>query len=261
MRKKFAQLSLALLLTATNDVYADDVQEGLEIAKQADDHNRGWRDMSAELTMVLSNPQGERSERSLRMQSFEVQGEGDMSLVVFDKPADVKGSALLSHAHLQEQDDQWLYFPAFKRVKRISSANKSGPFMGSEFAYEDMAPWELEKFRYRYKGDEKIGGLDVYVLEMTPKYENSGYTKQVARLDKEHYRPILVEFYDRKGALLKTLSYSDYQRYNGKYWRSSKMDMVNHLTGKKTQLIWKEYVLNAGLSQQLFDKDQLTRVR
>ena len=63
---------------------------------------------------------------------------------MFDEPRDVKGTAFLIHAHKQEADDQWLYLPALKRVKRISSSNRSGSFMGSEFSYEDLGAQELE---------------------------------------------------------------------------------------------------------------------
>ena len=76
---------------------------------------------------------------------------------MFDEPRDVKGTALLIHAHRESADDQWLYLPALKRVKRISSSNQSGSFMGSEFAYEDMSSPEVEKFTYMYLRDEPVG--------------------------------------------------------------------------------------------------------
>ena len=90
--------------------------------------------------------QGQESRRQLRVQVLEVSDDGDKSLFVFDEPRDVQGTAFLIHAHREDADDQWLYLPALKRVKRISSANRSGSFMGSEFAYEDMTAQEVEKF-------------------------------------------------------------------------------------------------------------------
>jgi len=58
---------------------------------------------------------------------------------------DVKGTVVLTFSHGLKPDEQWIYLPALKRVKRISSSNKSGPFMGSEFAYEDIGSWEVKK--------------------------------------------------------------------------------------------------------------------
>ena len=114
---------------------------------------------TARQVMVLRNKQGQESRRQLHIKVLEVADDGDKSLTVFDEPRDVKGTALLTHAHKQEADDQWLYLPALKRVKRISSSNKSGSFMGSEFAYEDMSAQEVEKFTYRYLRDEPCGDL------------------------------------------------------------------------------------------------------
>ena len=68
-------------------------------------------------------------------------------------------TALLIHVHGESADDQWLYLPALKRVKRISSSNRSGSFMGSEFAYEDLTAPAVEKFTYRYLRDEPCGDL------------------------------------------------------------------------------------------------------
>ena len=123
-------------LTASGQSAED---RGLEIAMEADRRDQGWGDSRADMTMVLRNRQGETSERRIRVRTLEVQGDGDKSMTIFDHPADVKGTAFLSHTHATEADDQWLYLPALKRVKRIASANKSGPFVGSEFAYEDIS--------------------------------------------------------------------------------------------------------------------------
>ena len=119
-------------------------EKGLTIAREADRRDNGFGDFTARMEMILRNRQGEESTRRLRISTLEVKGDGDKGLSVFDEPADVKGTALLTFTHKAGEDDQWLYLPALKRVKRIASANKSGPFMGSEFAYEDVASQEIE---------------------------------------------------------------------------------------------------------------------
>ena len=72
----------------------------------------------------------------------------------FVSPADVKGTKFLSYSHIKKDDDQWLYLPALKRVKRIASKNKSGSFMGSEFSYEDLSSFDADK--YIYEGKAKV---------------------------------------------------------------------------------------------------------
>jgi hypothetical protein len=157
------------------------------------------------MVMTLTNRKGETSTRQIRIRTLEVPGDGDKSMSIFDEPADVKGTAMLTYSHGLEPDDQWLYLPAIKRVKRISSRNKSGPFMGSEFAFEDIGSQEVEKYSYQWLRDEACGEWQCHVLERTPAYEFSGYSRQIVWLDTQAYRMLKVEFYDRKNELLKVL--------------------------------------------------------
>ncbi|QGX40395.1 outer membrane lipoprotein-sorting protein [Permianibacter aggregans] len=236
-------------------------EKGLEIAKEMKARDIGWGDSQAEMKMILTNKQGESSEREIRIQSLEVQQDGDKSLSIFDSPQDVKGTAFLSFSHAVGDDEQWLFLPALSRVKRISSSNKSGPFMGSEFAYEDLTSFEVPKYTYNYLRDENINGLDAYVIETIPVDKNSGYTRRVVWVDKAHYRVQKIEFYDRRNALLKTLTMTDYQQYLDKYWRPLNMLMVNHQTGKKTELNWSNFRFNTGLKDEDFNQNTLKRAR
>lgn len=236
-------------------------EKGLEIAKNADLRDSGWGDQKQTLEMVLRNKQGQESRRQIRGRSLEVTGDGDKSMSIFDSPADVKGTAFLSFTHVNKPDDQWLYLPALKRVKRIASKNKSGPFMGSEFAFEDMSSQEVDKYTYKWLRDETLDGKEVYVIERIPVDKNSGYTRQIVWLDKEIDQPLKVEFYDRKNALLKTLVPSDYKEYLGKYWRPGQMMMNNHQNGKSTLLIFSEYSFNNGFTDRDFDQNSLKRAR
>jgi outer membrane lipoprotein-sorting protein len=236
-------------------------EKGLAIVEEADRRDTGWVDATAEMKMILRNQQGEESERELRINSLEVENDGDKSLSVFDAPKDIKGTAFLSYTHALTPDDQWLYLPALKRVKRIASANKSGPFVGSEFAYEDLTSQEVEKYTYKYLRDETLDGRDSFVIEAYPVYENSGYTRQVVWLDKAMYQPIKIDYYDRKNALLKTLESGDWQQYLDRYWRPGRMNMVNHQTGKSTELKWFNYQFKTGLGDRDFDQNTLKRTR
>jgi len=235
--------------------------KGLEIAKAARAYDRGFGDFTADMVMTLKNKSGDTSTRFIRIRSLEVEGDGDKSLSIFDEPNDVKGTAMLTYSHGLEADDQWLYLPALKRVKRISSRNKSGPFMGSTFAFEDLGSQEVEKYSYTFLREEACGDWQCYVIERKPAYKDSGYTRQVAWLDEKAYRVVKLEFYDRKKALLKTLTASDFQQFLGHYWRAGKMDMVNHQSGKSTLLEWKNYAFQTGLSDGDFRSQALKRLK
>ncbi len=234
---------------------------GLAIAKEADLRDTGFGSFTAEMEMILRNRKGEESTRKIRNQTFEVIGDGDKSMSIFDEPTDIKGTVSLTHSHGLKPDDQWLYLPSVKRVKRINSKNKSGPFMGSEFAYEDIGSQEVEKYTYTFIREEKLNDRDCYVVERKPAYEYSGYTRQTIWVDKQTFYIHKVLFYDRKQTLLKTLEFKEYQQYKDKYWRAHIMDVVNHQTEKSTTLKWFNFNFDANLEERDFTQNALKNTR
>ena len=254
-------ISCLLLLLPAMALAESAEDKGLRIATESDNKDSGWNDQTADLVMILRNKQGDEARREIRTRSLEVEGDGDKSMSIFDTPPDVKGTAFLSFTHALKPDDQWLYLPALKRVKRISSRNKSGPFMGSEFAYEDLTSQEIEKYTYKWLKDESLDGQDTYVIESYPAYKHSGYTRLISWIHKGHLRPLKIEFYDRKNSLLKTLTQHDYKEYLPGIFRADRFEMVNHQTGKSTTLHWANYAFKTGLSSRDFDKNSLKRAR
>lgn len=259
--------ALSLILGASHG-HAQEIdpalaEKGFAIAARSDRTDRGFGDSAVELKMVLRNAAGAESSRSLSISTLEVPDEnaGDKSLVLFDSPKDIEGTALLSFAKILEPDDQWLYLPALKRVKRISSANKSGPFVGSEFAFEDFTSLELNKYSYEYLDEVSCAEMTCDRVARYPRYENSGYTKQIAWIDQQDFQIRQVEFYDRRGDLLKTLYLEDYRLYEPSYWRAHTLRMVNHQTQKSTDLIYSEYQFHTGLSDSDFVSGRLSRLR
>ena len=265
--RNLGMVALALVIAldhgplAAQDEVDPAAARGLEIAEEADRRDTGFGDFKANITMVLRNRHGETSERRMRVRTLEQADDGDKSLIIFQNPGDLKGTAFLSFTHKAGSDDQWLYLSALKRVKRIASSNKSGPFMGSEFAYEDISSQEVEKYTYRYIGEEVLDGRNHFVVERDPVDPKSGYSRQVAWIDTEQYRVWKVEFYDRRGSLLKTLTVSEYHQYLDKYWRAKNWMMVNHKTGKETDLLWQEFVFANGFEDKDFNRNSLARAR
>ncbi len=265
---KYFILSLAVLISPL--LHADDIgdlqglspqEQGLVIAKERKARDKGWGSSEAAVEMFLVSPQGEKSKRTMKMKTLEVDGDGDMALTVFTYPRDINGTAFLSHSHVDGADDQWLYLPSFKRVKRIASANKSGPFMGSEFAYEDLSSFEIAKYEFKLLEEEQLDNQPVYVVEQMPKDKHSGYIKQILWLNKQTFQPLKIEFYDRSGALAKELTLSDYRQYLDKYWRPHKLEMKHVQTNKQTALVTNSLEFDTGLTESDFSRDSLKRAR
>lgn len=249
--------SILVAVLGTLSVFGQTAEErGLQIAKAAEKADEGFGSSVVELKMTLKNKNGQTSERFLTTRTLELTEDGDKSLIVFESPKDVKGTATLTFTHKVGADDQWLYLPSIKRVKRISSNNKSGPFVGSEFAYEDLSSQEVEKYGYKFL--EQDG--DLLIVEQDPVDPKSGYTRRVVTYNKaKGYRLEKIEFYDRKNALLKTLLYSDYKLYKNKYWRALTFNMVNHQSNKETLLKFGEYNFGSELEDEDFTEVALKR--
>lgn len=240
---------------------ADPAAKGLAIARETEQRDAGFGDFVVEAEMILMQNEQVLSVREFSSRVLEIADDGDHSVNVFHSPRDVEGTAILIHAHGLKPDDQWLYLPAVKRVKRISTRSKSGPFVGSEFAYEDISTWLPEKYTYKFLASDTLDGVDCFKVENTPAYTDSGYSKLHEWIDKSIFRPRRIEYYDRKGDLLKTLSFADYRQYQGKWWRPGRMTMVNHQTGRATQLVWKDYQFATGLTAADLSQSKLSRAQ
>ncbi|MEZ5863058.1 MAG: outer membrane lipoprotein-sorting protein [Geminicoccaceae bacterium] len=254
-------LALALPVTALAQTPAE---KGREIAERGAERAEGYSDSLAAGEMILRDAGGQESRRRFRSSSLEMADDGDRTLMVFEWPGDIEGTALLTHAHAEGDDDQWLYLPALKRVKRISSSNKSGSFVGSEFSYEDLVPAEVEKFTYLWLRDEPCPtdpALACHVYERHALDQSSGYSREVIWRDQDAYRIQRADYYDRRDALLKTLTADGYQLYDGQFWRPDSMLMQNLLTGKSTLMLWSDYRFSTGLTERDFTTRALERSR
>ena len=242
-----------IILTSIITVTALLSMQSVEVAKKSDIMTDGFESSHSQMEMILINANGEQSIRDLDMKTLEGEN-GDKSISTFLSPADVKGTKTLTHEHINKDDDQWLYLPALKRVKRIASSNKSGSFMGSEFSYEDIGNQNYQKFSYSGEAQEVVlNGVACYKSQRVPHESNSGYTKQIVWVDKTNFLLQQIEYYDRKQELLKTAKFSDHKQIDG-VWRVGKIEMKNHQNDKSTTLTWKEDKIKVGLGEREFNK-------
>lgn len=255
---------LTALLAFTSICRADGdpaVARGEAIARTADARLHGYGDSRATLEMVLTNAAGETAGRVLRVSARENGAAGDQVLMVFATPRDLAGTALLSWNHPQGDDEQWLYLPAVKRVKQLGARNKSGPFMASEFAYEDIVTPFWQKYRYRWLRDDTIDGLPCAVIERIPLDSDSGYTRQWVWIDNRDALIRRIDYFDRRNAPLKTYVARDFTQHDGRHWRPAEMQMTNLQTNRRTLLRWRDYRFGTGLTAGDFTQNALQRVK
>ena len=242
--------------------FAETVEEkGLKIAKQTYENSRGFVDSQSDQIMILIDPNGNEAVREISGKTLENSdpNDGDKSITFFKKPKDVEGTIMLSHTHVTDNDDQWIYLPALGRVKRISSSNKSGSFMGSEIAFEDFSGLDYRKYEWKYLGEEEYNGEVLFKIESYPKYKNSGYTKRIGLTD-DKFRLRKIDYYDRKSELLKTIFFEDYNLYLGKIWFADTFRVVNHQNKNSTIFKWLNREFNKGLDKRDFEKSNLLKL-
>ena len=244
MKKSIAFLCLSVALLA---------QSGEEVAKRAYEKISGYQSSISQTTMVLKNAEGDENIRKLAMKKLEGE-DGDRSLLIFLYPNDLKDTKLLSYEVIGGDDKQWLYLPALKRVKRISSRNKSGSFMASEFSYEDISSQNYKN--YTYLQDATVvtkDGVQYFKVLRLPKDKHSGYSKQIIYIDTKENLARFGEYFDKQGRLLKKIFFSDYVLLDGVY-RVHKIVIQNVQNQKESTLTWESDTIKAGLAKKDFSK-------
>jgi len=234
--------------------------EGIDIERKADEMQAGYIGESRSMTLTLINADGQESQRKLDFWGHEEPDRHDKTIVKFTYPPDIKDTALLTHENGAEDDDQWLYLPSLKRAKRIASSNKSGSFVGSEFAYEDLVVRQFEKYSFKYLGDDTVDGKDCFVIERTPKNPTSGYSKIIRWRYKDNYQEAKSEYYDRKGELLKKRFLEGHHQVEG-FWRSTKITVTNVQTNKASTLAFDDIKLKVPQDENMFSVRALESVQ
>jgi len=228
-------------------------QTGEEIAQKSYAQVSGYKSSVSQTTMILTNAQGDTNKRKLTIEKLEGKN-GDKSLLTFLYPNDLKGTKLLSYEVIGGDDKQWLYLPALKRVKRISSRNKSGSFMASEFSYEDISSQNYKN--YTYPSDAKVVHKDTkeyFEVLRIPKDKHSGYSKEILYIDTQKYLPRYGEYFDKQGRLLKKIYFSDYVKLHN-VWRVHKIVIENVQNKKSSTLNYNSDTINAHLREKDFSK-------
>ena len=215
-------------------------------------------DMEGALTMTLENARGDQRVRSVR-QYMAQYGEVEKKLLFFVEPADVRDTAFMNWTYddPSKPDDQWIYLPALRRVRRISAEKKNDNFMGSDFTYEDLGERHPGLDTHRVTGTETSDGRTVYVVESILAGD-SAYNRTVSWVADGIWIGLRREFYDGSGNLLKTLEIEEYREIDG-FWTINQMTMTNADSGHSTTMELSDLGFNTGIDESTFTERTMTR--
>ncbi len=261
---KFFLIPALLLALFANAAQAQELS-AREIMDR-NDAQRRTQDEQSELTMELINKKGKKRVRKVSQLTKTRADGNENSLIRFLAPADVRGTGLLTHEQSNRDDDQWLYLPALKKIRRISASDKSDSFMGTDFAFEDLQQEELDKYQYTLLRSEELDGQPCYVVEAIPtdakEKKVSGYSKRIFWIRKDNFLAVQIHFYDKKNDFIKIFNATDIREIgdSGK-WRAHRITMENRKSKHKTVLLFENYRINEGLADKFFTRRYLERGR
>jgi hypothetical protein len=260
MNRTFASLILCLFCFLSPTIQAETPEEkGLRLAREIEAAGKGFIGERSRMKMILIDAHGSRVERQMTGMTMEVDGDGDRSLINFESPLDVQGTKMLTWSKKTEDDEQWLYLPSVRRVKRITSRQQSASFLGSEFSYEDLGSQEVDKYTYKWIRDHVVDGKPVWIIERFPK-RTSGYSKQVLTVRQDIKAAVKVEYFDRRGELLKVAEFLGYREFKvgGRtHHRPSSIHMKNVQTRKESIFEWQQREIGVAHNATDFEQRNL----
>lgn len=245
---------LAVLVFSSNTT--QNSLTGSQVMQKVYERPKG-NDTQGELTMVLINKQGEQRTRKLK-QYIKDDGKIEKKIMFFISPADVKNTSFMNWSYASgKADDQWIYLPALKKTKRISSESKSDYFMGSDFTYDDLGDRHPSMDNHKILKEETVDGKACFVVESTPKDKSYMYSKTITWVMKDNYIGLKRDFYDKNGKLLKTLNIEKFEKING-FWTILKTNMNNVQKNHKTTMEFTNVKINVGIADSKFTERTMT---
>ncbi len=236
MTRKLLGLALAVILLVPVVTLAAELT-GREIVDKQKNLHEVKNDFELQ-KMILVDKKGKKEVREVRRYQKEVEDDVRRGLIVFLSPPNIRGTALLTWEHKDAEDDQWLYMPARGKMQRIAKGGKKNYFMGTDFAYEDLRSEDLDAHKYNRLKDEVYKDQDCYVVESLPatkdEKKSSGYSKRVMWIKKDNFVTVKMDFYGRRGKLLKTQISVSFVNVKGDVWRADKTLMNHHQKKHKT---------------------------
>ncbi|NOZ04270.1 MAG: outer membrane lipoprotein-sorting protein [FCB group bacterium] len=238
------------ILTLINTQSFGQEASAVEILKKVDAVVNAPRDIHQFARIILIDKKGNEKVRESEM----YQKGDEMRLVRFLSPADQKGIGFLSLPN----DVMYLYLPAFRKIRMIASHVKNTNFAGTDFSYDDMS-----SFKYSEEYDPRLLETkdSVYVLELTPKPGvEKDYSKLVVWVRKDNFYPIKIDHYDKSGNLWKVMVREKLVK-KGNYWIALEMELKDLKKQHSTKLITDKIDLDVGLTDKIFTKRNLKRIK
>ncbi|MBI1822952.1 MAG: outer membrane lipoprotein-sorting protein [Nitrospirae bacterium] len=217
-------------------------------------------DQMSTVTLHLFTKEGDEKQIKTKRYWKNFAGKDGMAtktLFFTEFPPDAKGTGFLiwNYSEAGKTDDLWLYLPSLRQTRHVSSRGQDDAFMGSDLTFGDMGQRRLEEDDHKLLKEEPCGDETCYVVESVSKDKEGVYSKKILWITKKDSIAMKIEYYDRKGELLKSQK-MNWQEVSGyKAWKSS--EVVNVQTQHKTIFEISNLKINIGLKDAIFQERTL----
>ena len=254
-----------MLLIAPEPVFADEALTGRQVMEQVVARDEG-QSASRNLTMELTDRRGKTRIRETKgfRKYF---GDEKRTVLFFLEPANIKDTGFLTYDYkaAAEDDDQWLYLPAVRKIRRISASDRGDYFLGTDFSFEDIkneSKPNLNDYHHKRLGTERVDGVECIVVEGLPVSDavavELGYGRVVSRIDPNIWMARKTEFWDPKGNKLKEIRVHRIEQIDG-IWTSLEVHVENMKTGHKTRFTFSNVDYQTPVEDRWFETSQLRR--
>ena len=253
-----------LLSLVSNWLQAADWPTGDVIAQHINARDDGQA-VSSNLTMELIDSRDKKRVRETR--TFrKYYGKEKRSVIFYLQPKNIKDTAFLTYDYPQTvDDDQWLYLPAMRKVKRISASDRGDYFLGTDFTYEDIkleTKVSIEDYIHKTIGEDEVDGHHCYVVESKPVDDETakelGYGRIEQCVDDEIWMVRRSRFWNTRGKPLKTMYAKDIRQVQG-IWTRHRLEVENHKTGHRTFFTFSKVDYAEGVNDSVFTQNAIRR--
>ncbi len=226
-----------------------------------------------QVNLLSGDGSGRTSKVEIRVRYLETRNRGrgiaSKTIAKYFAPTDVRHLGYLVINHVSGADDQFVYRPSSRRVRRINVRGEA--VAGTDFAFEDIIPQEFEDGGHYRLPDTEVDGRPAYAVAVVARRDTeSEYSKFILHLDKERFVPLQTLYWDNKRVKIKRLRvdaasitrFQDVERGQPKVIYVATRSRMDHLKRHTfTELEIVRLTPNPGLRDRDFSQRELTRSR
>ncbi len=214
------------------------------------------QDDSAKVKMKIIEADGSTKNRELTIKRKFAHSK-NQTLVKILKPIDQRGAGFLSVLE-NGAEQQWIYLPASKQVRRFVSKNKQEGLLGSELSPQDLDLTTLQSATAKLLKTEKKASVEIAEIEVSSKSNLTAYSKALLWINLSNFTPVRIEYYDAKGQAQKRVDFLNYTSVN-RIQRAQKVVITNLKNKRSTELMLTEIKANSGLTDDAFTQRALSK--